>query len=63
MSVPSGVKVNAAAAGGPVSVVGTGSADIDSGGGPVYAAGISGPLTVTADGGQVTVAHVDQRGH
>ena len=58
VSVPSGVKVNAAAAGGSVSVVGTGSADIDSGGGPVYAAGISGPLTVTADGGQVTVAHV-----
>ena len=29
-------------------------AAIDSGGGPVYAAGISGPLTVTAEGGGVT---------
>ena len=57
VTVPSGVQVTAAADGGSVSVIGTGAADIDSGGGPVYAASIGGPLTVTAEGGQVTVAH------
>ena len=55
VTVPSGVSVTAAADGGAVTVVGTGAADIDSGGGPVYAADISGPLTVTAEGGGVTV--------
>jgi hypothetical protein len=48
VTVPSGVTVTANASGGPVTVVGTRAADIDSGGGPVYAAGIGGPLTVTA---------------
>jgi hypothetical protein len=54
VTVPSGVTVTAAADGGAVTVVGTGAADINSGGGPVYAAGISGPLTVSAEGGGVT---------
>jgi hypothetical protein len=56
VTVPSRVTVSAVAEGGAVTVVGTGSATIDSGGGPVYAAGISGPLTVNAEGGGVTVA-------
>ena len=55
VTVPSGVTVSAAADGGAVTVVGTGAADVDSGGGPVYAAGIGGPLTVRAEGGGVTV--------
>jgi hypothetical protein len=55
VTVPSGVTVNAAADGGGVTVIGTGSADVDSGGGPVYASGITGPLTVSAEGGGVTV--------
>jgi hypothetical protein len=55
VTVPAGVTVNAAADGAPVTVVGTGAADIDSGGGPVYAAAIRGPLTVSSGGGEVTV--------
>ena len=55
VTVPSGVTVTATAAGGGVTVLGTGAADIDSGGGPVYAAGIAGQLTVSAEGGGVTV--------
>lgn len=58
VTVPSGVKVTAAAEGGEVTVVGTGAAAIDSGGGPVYAAGIAGPLTVNAESGGVTVSGV-----
>lgn len=55
VTVPSGVTVAAAADGGAVTVVGTGAADIDSGGGPVYAARIGGPLTVNSEDGGVTV--------
>lgn len=55
VTVPSGVTVNAVADGGSVTVVGTGAADIDSGGGPVYAGAINGPLTISAEGGGITV--------
>jgi hypothetical protein len=55
VTVPSGVTVTAAANGGAVTVVGTGATSIDSGGGPVYAADITGPLSVNAEGGGVTV--------
>jgi hypothetical protein len=61
VTVPSGVTVTAAASGGGVTVDGTGAADIDSGGGPVYAAGITGPLTVNAEGGGVTVNNATTR--
>jgi hypothetical protein len=55
VTVPSGVTVTAAAGGGGVTVVGTGTTSIDSGGGPVYAASVTGQLTVNAEGGGVTV--------
>ena len=57
VTVPSGVTVTAAGDGGGVTVVGTGAADIDSGGGPVYAANIGGPLTVNSEDGGVTATN------
>ena len=56
VTVPSGITVSAVADGGAVTVVGTGAANINSGGGPVYAASINGPLTVSGEGGGVTVS-------
>jgi DUF4097 and DUF4098 domain-containing protein YvlB len=58
VSVPDSVTVTAAAEGGPVTLSGTGAADIRSAGGPVFASGLSGPLNVTSEGGQVTVNQV-----
>jgi hypothetical protein len=57
VTVPSGVTVTAAADGGSVTVVGAKDAQIDSGGGPVYASAITGPLSVNAEGGGVTVSN------
>jgi hypothetical protein len=67
VTVPSGVTVNAEGDGGSVTVSGTGAADVDSGGGPVVATGISGPLNATAEGGNVwasgaTAASIDSGG-
>ncbi|HEY3881436.1 MAG TPA: hypothetical protein VGM12_22820 [Trebonia sp.] len=55
VTVPAGVTVNAVADGGQVTLVGTGAATVDSGGGSVFASGISGPLSVNAEGGDITV--------
>jgi hypothetical protein len=65
--VPFGVTVNAVGDGGSVTVSGTGAADLDSGGGPVIATGISGPLNATAEGGNIwasgaTTANIDSGG-
>jgi len=67
VTVPSGVTVNAEGDGGSVTVSGTGAADVDSGGGPVIATGLSGPLNATAEGGNVwasgaTAASIDSGG-
>jgi hypothetical protein len=51
VTVPLDVAVTTASAGGPVTVSGVGWASLDSGGGPVDATGIDGPLTVTTEGG------------
>jgi hypothetical protein len=56
VTVPAGVAVNASSEGGEVGVFGATTADLDSGGGPVTARGISGALAVTSEGGSVTAA-------
>jgi hypothetical protein len=53
--VPPGLGVAADTEGGALTVSGVAGANLDSGGGPVVATGISGHLIVTADGGAVTV--------
>lgn len=53
--VPPDVAVTAVTEGGPVTVSGVAGADLDSGGGPVRATGIHGPLMVSAEGGPVAV--------
>lgn len=58
VTVPARVPVTAVADGGSVAVAGTGTTSIDSGGGPVYASDIGGPLTVSAEGDSVTVDKV-----
>jgi hypothetical protein len=67
VTVPSGVTVSAEADGGSVTVSGTAAADLDSGGGPIVATGISGPLNATTEGGSVwaagaTAATIDSGG-
>jgi hypothetical protein len=51
VTVPPDVTVTAATEGGPVTVSGTAGANLDSGGGPVRATGLDGPLTVRTGGG------------
>ncbi len=53
ITVPPGVTVSAATGGGPLAVYGVAGAILDSGGGPVRAGQIDGPLTVTSKGGAV----------
>jgi hypothetical protein len=51
LTVPPGVTVTAMTDGGPLTVSGVAGANLDSGGGPVRATGIEGPLTVRTEGG------------
>ena len=51
VTVPPGLRVTVQTEGGPLTVSGIAGADLDSGGGPVSATWISGPLTVTTGGG------------
>jgi hypothetical protein len=53
MTVPSDVTATVTTDGGPVSVSGIAGANLDSGGGPVRARKIGGPLTVDTDGGSL----------
>ena len=53
MTVPSDVTATVSTDGGSVSVSGIAGANLDSGGGPVRARGIGGPLTVDTDGGSL----------
>ena len=52
---PSGVTVTVTTEGGPVTVSGIAGANLDSGGGPVRATKIGGPLTVSTGGGPLTL--------
>jgi hypothetical protein len=65
--VPSGVAVTAATDGGPVAVAGAAGANVDSGGGPMSLAHISGALTASTEGGSLQMdgtaeANVDSGG-
>jgi hypothetical protein len=53
VTVPADVTVTADTEGGPISVSGVAGANLDSGGGPVRATEIGGPLTVGTDGGSL----------
>ena len=56
VTVPPRVSVTVATDGAPAAVYGTAGAQVDSGGSPVTAAGIDGPVTATTEGGSVTVS-------
>ncbi len=56
VTVPPGVTVTAA--GGPLSISGVSGADLDSGGAPVSATDIHGPLTVSTHGGPLQISGV-----
>ena len=56
VTVPLGVNVTLATGGGSAAVSGAAGAQVDSGGGPVTAAGIDGPLTAIAESGSVTIS-------
>ena len=58
MTVPPGVTVTVSTGGGPVAVSGTAGAILDSGGGPVRATLIGGPLTVNTGGGPLALRGV-----
>lgn len=58
LTVPPGVTVTASTEGGPLAVSGTAGATLDSGGGPVQAALIAGPLTVNTGGGPLSLRGV-----
>jgi hypothetical protein len=58
VTVPSGATVAANSDGAPITVAGAAGASLDSGGGNVQASRIEGPLTISAQGGGITVAHV-----
>ena len=53
VTVPPGVAVTVVTDGGPLTVAGTAGANLDSGGGPVRATRIGGPLTVSTGGGSL----------
>lgn len=55
VTTPSGVSADVPSAGGAIVVSGVAGASLDSGGGPVTAAQVTGPLTITSDGGIVQV--------
>lgn len=56
VTVPPGVSVAADTEGGPLTVSGAANANLDSGGAPVRATGISGHLVVTTDDGSLVVS-------
>jgi hypothetical protein len=56
--VPSGVAVTADSDNGSIAVAGAAGANLDSGGGPVQASRITGPLTISSENGSITVDDV-----
>jgi hypothetical protein len=58
VTVPSKVSVTAVANGGNVVVSGVAGANLDSGGGTVIAASVSGPLTVASEGGNQSLLNI-----
>jgi Putative adhesin len=62
VTVPPGVAVTAESDNGGISVSGVAGANLDSGGGPVQASHIHGPLSVTSEDGGITVSDVSAAG-
>ena len=58
VTVPTGVTVTAESDNGGIAVSGVAGANLDSGGGPVQASHINGPLSVTSEDGGITVSDV-----
>jgi hypothetical protein len=58
VTVPSGIAVTADSDGGNITVTDAAAANLDAGGGSVQAGHINGPLTISAQGGGITVANV-----
>jgi Putative adhesin len=58
VTVPPGVAVTAESDNGGIAVTGVAGANLDSGGGPVQASHIDGPLSVTSEDGGITVSDV-----
>jgi hypothetical protein len=58
VTVPPGVAVSAESDDGGIAVAGAAGADLDSGGGPVQASHIDGPLSVSSEDGGITVSDV-----
>ena len=58
VTVPPGVSVTAESEDGGIAVAGAAGANLDSGGGPVQATHIDGPLSVTSEDGGITVSDV-----
>jgi hypothetical protein len=58
VTVPSSVAVTADSDGGAITVANAAGASLNSGGGSVQASNINGPLTISADGGGITVSRV-----
>jgi hypothetical protein len=59
LTVPSSVSVTAQTQGGDIIVTGAAGANLDSGGGQVVAMNVSGPLTVSSEGGPQRLVNVD----
>ncbi len=62
VTVPPGVSVTAESDNGGIAVAGVAGANLDSGGGPVQASHIDGPLSVTSEDGGITVSDVSAPG-
>jgi Putative adhesin len=58
VTVPPGVAVTAESDDGGIAVAGVGGANLDSGGGPVQASHIDGPLSISSEDGGITVSDV-----
>jgi DUF4097 and DUF4098 domain-containing protein YvlB len=58
VTVPPGVSVTAESDNGGIAVAGVAGANLDSGGGPVQASHVNGPLSVTSEDGGITVSDV-----
>jgi hypothetical protein len=62
VTVPPGVAVSAESDDGGIAVAGVAGANLDSGGGPVQASDIDGPLSVSSEDGGITVSDVSAPG-
>jgi len=62
VTVPPGVAVTAESDDGGIAVAGVAGANLDSGGGPVQASHIDGPLTISSEDGGITVSDVTAPG-